>query len=138
MGSGTALKSQDAIEQAKADGPVAIWDFEEGSVRAGAIGKVESVSGPTKRDSHTLPEKNHGIALYGDGGRIEVPDNPELRFDQGETITIEAWARTDRIDRGGNVYLVGKGRSTSRMVIGCSGFSSSSSPSFTSLKTCTI
>lgn len=113
---GAVLESGDAIEQVKADGPVALWDFEEAGVPAGAIGRVELIDGPTARDSHTLPAKNQGILLQGDGGRFEIADSPELRFDQGDTITIEAWARIDKIDRGGNVYLVGKGRSTSSAV----------------------
>lgn len=110
------VMAEDAIEQVKADGPVALWDFEEAGVPAGAIGRVELIDGPTARDSHTLPAKNQGILLQGDGGRVEIADSPELRFDQGDTITIEAWARIDKIDRGGNVYLVGKGRSTSSAV----------------------
>ncbi len=113
VGFGPVLMAEDAIEQIKADLPAAAWHFEEAADLSGAIGKVEFVSGPTKRDSHTLPEKNQGILFHGDGGRIEVADRPELRFDQGDTITIETWARIDKIDSGGNVYLIGKGRSTS-------------------------
>lgn len=112
-GFGTVLKSEDALEQVKSDGPVALWDFEEEGLPDGVIGRVERTGGPTNRDSHTLPAKNRGILLHGDGGRIEVADRPELRFDQGDTITIEGWARIDKKDGGGNLYVIGKGRSTS-------------------------
>lgn len=116
IGSGSAMMAEDAIEQVKADAPVAWWRFEEASDLAGKVGKVDTIPGPSKQDSHTLPESNQGVRFLGDGGRIELADREDLRFDQGDTITIEAWARLEKIDAGGNVYLIGKGRSTSSAV----------------------
>src|SRR5690606_132797 len=101
------------LEQVKADAPVALWDVEEEGAPAGATGRVESADGLTNRDSHTLPAKNRGILLHGDGGRIEIADRPEVRFDAGDTITIEAWAKIDGKAGNGARYIIGKGRETS-------------------------
>ncbi len=113
IGFGAALRAENALEQVKADAPVAFWNFEEKGAPAGATGRVESADGPTNRDSHTLPAKNRGILLHGDGGRIEVADRPGLRFDAGDTITIEAWAKIDGKAGSGARYIIGKGRDTS-------------------------
>ncbi|MCB1203556.1 MAG: DUF1553 domain-containing protein [Verrucomicrobiae bacterium] len=107
--------ADDAISATEADHPEARWRF-EGEALAGAVGKVELTQGATRRYSHTLPEHNQGVRFHGDGGRIEIEDRPELRFDQGDTITIEAWARLEGIEPGANVYLIGKGRGTSNAV----------------------
>lgn len=105
--------AEDAIEQVKADAPVASWRFEDAADLDGTTGKVERVEGATKRFSHTLPEQNQGIRLHGDGGRIEIADRPELRFDNGDSITIEAWVRPNSLGASAGAYLVGKGRDTS-------------------------
>lgn len=105
--------AEDAIEQVTTDAPAVRWRFDTEADFAGAKGKVERIDGATRRFSHTLPEQNRGIRLHGDGGRIELDDRADLRFDQGDTITIEAWARLERISPGANVYLIGKGRGTS-------------------------
>lgn len=105
--------AEDAIEQVTTDAPEVRWRFDTEADLAGAKGKVERIEGATRRSSHTLPEQNQGLRLHGDGGRIELDDRADLRFDQGETITIEAWARLERIAPGANVYLIGKGRGSS-------------------------
>ena len=105
--------AEDAIAQVTTDAPESRWRFEDEADFAGAKGKVDRVEGATRRFSHTLPENNRGIRLHGDGGRIEVDDRPGLRFDNGDTITIEAWARLERVAPGANVYLIGKGRGSS-------------------------
>lgn len=110
------VSAGDAIAAVEADGPEARWRFEDHDGPTAAAGNVERTEGATRRFSHTLPEMNQGIRLFGDGGRIEVTDRPGLRFDQGDTITIETWARLEGTGPGAVAYLIGKGRGSSSAV----------------------
>ncbi|HEX3872055.1 MAG TPA: LamG-like jellyroll fold domain-containing protein, partial [Pirellulales bacterium] len=53
-------------------------------------------------------------ARFGDGAQVVlVDDSPDdaLRFDQGDSITIEAWVNVHQLKAGQYAYLIGKGRS---------------------------
>jgi hypothetical protein len=39
-----------------------------------------------------------------------IADRPNLRFDQGESLTLEAWVRLDELTNDQNMYILGKGR----------------------------
>ncbi|MEX2579303.1 MAG: DUF1553 domain-containing protein [Verrucomicrobiales bacterium] len=101
------------VEQIEADGPVAWWRFDGEDALDDKVGKVELVPGPSAADSHTLPPETRSVRFFGDGGRLEVEDREDLRFDHGDSITIEAWVQIDEGGRSGLRYVVGKGRSTS-------------------------
>lgn len=94
------------------DAPEYWWNFEADAGKK--IGKIASVEGPDERFSVTLGGKHQALYFPGDGSRVEIPDAENLRFKNGDSITIEAWVRLDKADGGANVYLVGKGRSTAQ------------------------
>lgn len=69
--------------------------------------------GPDATSFEGLPETNDALSLGGSGDYVRIPDpgeQSELDFSVGDPITIEAWVRLDRIGKGQNVYIVGKGR----------------------------
>lgn len=112
--SGQSGERPNLAEQIEADQPVAWWRFDEGKKSlAGKAGKAEIVPGPTTADSSTLPEKTSALRLHGDGGRIEVADREDLRFDQGDSLTIEAYVRIGEGGKSGLRYIIGKGRDSS-------------------------
>jgi len=75
------------------------------------VGHVERLAGPRAPAYRGLDPANRALRFSGEPGTyLEIPDAPELRFEQGDSITIEAWVRPDDHDRGAQAYLVGKGR----------------------------
>jgi len=88
------------------------WSFDEldQDQRVGRA-KLAPV-GPTAEDFVGLPTKNSALVLQGKGDYVRIPDDgtQKLAFDLGDSITLEAWVRTDKVNRGQNVYIVGKGR----------------------------
>lgn len=96
----------------QSDQPVAWFSFDEDPDPATVKGSIARVEGPDRRVSLTLPEENMALHLKGDGSHLRLPDRADLRFAQGEAITIEAWVRLDGIDPGASAYIISKGRST--------------------------
>lgn len=57
-------------------------------------------------DNHAARfERMSSVPIIADGGA-----RPELRFAQGDSLTIESWVRVDAIAAGSYAYLLGKGR----------------------------
>ncbi len=54
------------------------------------------------------------MELAGRDAALPVPDAPELRFQKGDAITLEAWVKVRAIREGQMVYLIGKGRNGSK------------------------
>lgn len=115
--SGLSAKDPTALNSPEAK-TVLKFDFEldasqlphAASLEAGA--KLDSV-GPTEEYFKGLPARNQALVLDGQGGRVRVADAPgtvDLDFALGDTITIEAWVKLDKLAGGANVYVVGKGR----------------------------
>lgn len=86
------------------------WEFEPEDGALEMIGRVVPVDGPDASVSRTLPAENRALRFSGDGDHIRIPDETELRFDNGDEITIECWLRCESKDS--NPYIVGKGRLT--------------------------
>lgn len=107
------VAADDAVSQLRADAPAAWWRFEGEGTPEGTVGQVATGPGPGPKDSHTLPTAGRALLLQGDGGRLQLPDREDLRFDQGDSITIEAWVRPASLGASAGAYLVGKGRDKS-------------------------
>lgn len=89
------------------------WDFESGP--SGELVGDASIApvGPTSTYFAGMPETNHALTLDGRGSHVRVGDEADdgsLKFGLGDSITIEAWVRSDAVASGRNVYVVGKGR----------------------------
>jgi len=112
-----------------ADQPVAYWNFNHPDGRQAASGKVGTQQEPLPgrivgqvRPGQTGPrpprffgfEKNNQAVAFGDrGGSIRCADPGEksfLDFDNGDTITLEAWVDAYALGSGKHAYIVGKGR----------------------------
>ncbi len=98
---------QDVVEQAE---PVARWTFDHsGSFNPPGQG-AELGEGPRSPEFPDFDDRNMALR-FESPGRIEVSDSPELRFDNGDEITIEAWVNpaTSFSSQG---YIIGKGRTS--------------------------
>src|SRR5688572_30614044 len=106
------------------DRPVAHWRLTqpvqgaypaEGGVilPAEAEGNVETVPGPLADSFPEFTNDNRAIRLAEKGAVIRVADpGPDSPFDfrLGDSITLEAWVRCDKISDGQQSYIIGKGR----------------------------
>jgi hypothetical protein len=70
----------------------------------------ESVAGPRPPLYPGFNPDNQAIEFSGPGRVLVIPDRPELRMDQGDSLTLEAWVRLDEIADDQNMYILGKGR----------------------------
>lgn len=98
--------------------PVAQWSFDGDKPE---IGKTEAgvefgQEGPSPKQFKHLPASNRAAKFEGaKGGFIRVTDPGEkslFDFDNGDAITIEAWVNPASAPKGGNVYILGKGRTS--------------------------
>ena len=100
-------------------GPVVRWDFgEEETTRIRAVGNVHrDVPGPRPPEFPEFEATNTAVKFDGRGSRYEFAD-PGIKspfdFDNGDSLTIEAWVRVDEVRPNENVYLIGKGRTWSQ------------------------
>lgn len=98
--------------------PLVKWTFESkepGQLKGKA---VIDAFGPQK-PIYTAFEKGNKAAVFtGEESYIQVreADLPEtnLRFVQGDTISIETWVNAEDLGNGKYVYLIGKGRNKSK------------------------
>ncbi len=98
--------------------PVAQWSFDGDKPE---LGKVEGgvqfgQEGPSRKQFKDIPEGNKAALFSGaKGSFIRVTDPGEkslFDFDNGDSITIEAWVNPASAPKGGNVYILGKGRTS--------------------------
>jgi len=113
-----------------ADRPVAYWRFDtieecctpnetHQSLRANAGDKVSLLEpGPRPPEFPAFSEENSAADFTGYERdtylRVKDPGTKsEFDFENGDTITMEAWVQCQHIAEGRNVYIVGKGRTGS-------------------------
>lgn len=98
--------------------PVAHWSFDGGKPE---IGKAEGdvvfgQEGPSSKQFKDIPEGNKAALFTGTKGsfiRVTDPGEKSLfDFDNSDAITIEAWVNPASAPKGGNVYILGKGRTS--------------------------
>lgn len=89
--------------------PIVRLDFEE-RLDLGRKGKVDlDRPGPQPPAYPDFNESNAALALKAPAYlRLTDQDEKRLRFDQGDTITAEAWVNLDTLTD--NAYIIGKGR----------------------------
>lgn len=94
--------------------PLIKWTFEgkePGELKGKAT--IEAV-GPQSPIYPGFPVGNKAAVFTGKDSYIQVSESavPEtnLRFVQGDTLTIEAWVNAEDLSNGKYVYLIGKGR----------------------------
>lgn len=93
------------------------WDFDsEAEVRLSARGNVRfEQAGPRPPEFPDMPAENQAIQLEA-GAYLSVADEgPDSHFDfnNGDTITIEAWVSPSETPNGQPLYIIGKGRTGS-------------------------
>ncbi|MEQ1826607.1 MAG: DUF1549 domain-containing protein, partial [Pirellula sp.] len=94
---------------------VASWEFgTEETSRVQFSGTVQrDVAGPRSPMFPEFSENNTAIRLGGDGSRVVLEDPGEKSlydFNNGDTISIDAWVSMDGIGERENRYVIGKGR----------------------------
>jgi hypothetical protein len=110
----TALLS--AADPALISAPVAQWSFDDAKSQPGQPeGSVLfDQQGPSPKQFTNFTEANRTALFGGDKhGLIRVTDpgeNSPYDFDNGDQITLEAWVNPTAVPKGGNVYILGKGR----------------------------
>ncbi|WP_243838987.1 DUF1553 domain-containing protein [Prosthecobacter fusiformis] len=98
--------------------PLVKWTFD--AKEPGVLKGKASIdaTGPQKPIYPGFPKGNKAAVFTGKDSYIQVreADLPEtnLRFVQGETISIEAWVNAEELGNGKYVYLVGKGRNKAK------------------------
>ena len=110
-----------------ADKPVAYWSMEEqqgqriqnrtaaGTALDGRLVKQVMLgqAGPRSPDYPLFDTKNRALLLDRPAGWVVVSDPGDgspLDFDNGDSITIEAWINLQSLAEGQQVYILGKGR----------------------------
>jgi mono/diheme cytochrome c family protein len=91
------------------------WSFDaEDTSTLSLVGEVRAgVPGPRRPDYPTFAQTNRALGLGGNGARVVVEDpgaDSVFDFKNGDQLTLETWVRPDAIQKGENVYLIGKGR----------------------------
>ncbi len=94
--------------------PLVKWTF-DGDFPGTPGGQAKiSGNGPQAPMYPSFAPGNKALDLEGGDGAILVKESDvpgvNLRFTQGETITIEAWVRIEDLKNGSYIYLIGKGR----------------------------
>ncbi|RYD34174.1 MAG: hypothetical protein EOP87_09695, partial [Verrucomicrobiaceae bacterium] len=98
--------------------PLAKWTFDgEFPGKPGGQAKI-SENGPQAPMYPSFAAGNKALDLEGGDGAIRVKETDvpgvNLRFTQGETITIETWVRIEDLKNGSYIYLIGKGRNRNK------------------------
>ncbi len=98
--------------------PLAKWTFETAEPGKTAGKTTIAPDGPQAPMYPGFPKGNKALTLEGQTGSYTVKESDlpgtNLRFVQGETITIEAWVKIDDLKNGSYIYLIGKGRNRSK------------------------
>ena len=98
--------------------PVVKWTFgggEPGALKGKAV--LQPV-GPQEPIYPDFPKGNPALVLDGKDGFLQVTEKDlagrNLRFGNGDSITIETWVNVEQLNNGGYVYLIGKGRNKNK------------------------
>lgn len=99
--------------------PLVKWTFEKkepGTVRGKAA--VEG-NGPQKPVYPGFEKGNKAAVFTGQESYIQVkesdlPKGVSLRFEQGDSLSIETWVNAEDLSNGKYVYLIGKGRNKAK------------------------
>lgn len=91
--------------------PIVQWQF-DGADSVAPVGKTQKLGdGPRLPIYPKFKADNRAMDVSGRASALNVPDSAaSLRFQQGESITIESWVKLRSIKEGHQVYIVGKGR----------------------------
>lgn len=127
--SGLAVAEETAVTSyhklVAADSPAVYWRFNGdllGQTAAAAgdpLGGIlegnvsQDSAGPCEPEYPAFGKNNAAVGFVGKRGLIRVNDPGEksvLDFDNGHSITLEAWVKPYALADGQNVYIVGKGR----------------------------
>ncbi|MCB1278936.1 LamG domain-containing protein, partial [Prosthecobacter sp.] len=98
--------------------PVAHWSFDGDKPEIGQIegSVVLGQDGPSAKQFTSFAADNRAALFGGEkAGFIRVKDSGKASmfdFDNGDAITIEAWVNPAAVPKGGNVYILGKGRTS--------------------------
>jgi len=95
--------------------PIARWDFgTEETSKIQAVGGVHrDVAGPRPPEFPDFESSNTAVKFDGRGARYTFADPgaaSPFDFQNGDTITIEAWIKIDDLQPNENQYIIGKGR----------------------------
>ena len=102
--------------QGGAEGQAVVrWDFDtEDSASFQAVGNVQrDQPGPRPPEYPGFNSDNTAVRLDGKGARLVLENPPKggpFDFSNGDAITLEAWVQLTHLGRGGNPYVIGKGR----------------------------
>jgi len=117
---GIAALPAAAEEEAGTPEPLLQWSFDGRVVEPGrwtgdAAGAQEDVAGPRAPRYPDFPEDNRAGRFPGGDAGIVVLDHEtggtaDVRFREGDSLTVEAWLRVDSLAGNSMAYLVGKGR----------------------------
>src|SRR5262249_2483017 len=92
--------------------PIVVWHFDGGAEPG--LGKLPAATDPGPRPPTFpgFPPTNTARPFSGTGLTVREADLPgvNLRFANGDEITLEAWVRVKELKEGNYAYLVGKGR----------------------------
>lgn len=111
------------VELVRADKPVAWWRFEDEAGSAeldGSPWMPQAIVGPAKV-SEEGPRQQQFPLMAVDNRAVKLDKPASLRYDDrgakspldfenGDSITIEAWVKPAKLSGGQQVYIVGKGR----------------------------
>lgn len=97
--------------------PVASWNFDQ-KPHGSLINDAKITENAPRKPTYPLfEENNRALTLKNAGAALKVQESdlPEknLRFTNGDSITLETWVKTDQIPSDHYVYLIGKGRNKS-------------------------
>jgi len=98
--------------------PVAQWSFDADKADIGKAegGVIFQQDGPSQKQFKHISSSNKAAKFEGAKGsfiRVSDPGEKSLfDFDNGDAITIEAWVNPASAPKGGNVYIIGKGRTS--------------------------
>lgn len=98
--------------------PLVRWTF-EGEQPGKLQGKATlQPVGPQKPIYPAFPIGNPALVIDGKDGHLRLTEaglpGTNLRFGNGDAITLEAWVNAEQLGNGSYVYLVGKGRNKNK------------------------
>jgi hypothetical protein len=94
--------------------PLLHWSFDTPEIGTWTGTKKIEPAGPQSPIYPLFPKDNKAAYFPGNGASLVVKESdvPEanLRFAQGDSLTLEAWVDLDKLSDDSYVYLIGKGR----------------------------